>query len=162
MNNEIKSCVLHNFFKVDFALHTFSVVLWDSWTSVSQDKMIKQHEDEALKVVLFELLNASFSLFDTKMNEQKSHQECFFWKVLFSWMRDNETINWINGPSPHMPKVQPNIQPKAHIFYYLQCGTQGFSLLIITSSSEYRTHQFLIYSMLFFQINFQFLTFMYS
>ena len=50
-----------------------------------------------------------------------------------------------------MPKAQPNIQPKAHIFYYFQCGTQGFSPLIITSSSEYITHQFLIHFMLFFQ-----------
>ena len=91
MNNEIKFCILHNLLKADFVSHTFTVVLWNSWTSVSQDKMIKQHEDEALKVVLFELLNASFSLFDT-MNEQKSHWESFFWKILFSWMRDNETI----------------------------------------------------------------------
>ena len=43
----------------------------------------------------------------------------------------NIIINWISGPSPHMPKAQPNIQPKAHIFYYFQCGTQGFSPLII-------------------------------
>ena len=50
-----------------------------------------------------------------------------------------------------MPKAQPNIQPKAHIFYYFQCGTQAFSPLIITSSSEYITHQFLIHFMLFFQ-----------
>ena len=56
-------------------------------------------------------------------------------------------MNWRNGPSPHMPKAQPNIQLKAHIFYYFQCGAQGFSPLIITSSSEY----FLIHSMLFFQ-----------
>ena len=66
MNNEIKFCVLHNLLKADFAPHTFSVLLWDSWTSVSQDKMIKQHEDETLRIVLYELLNASFSLFDTK------------------------------------------------------------------------------------------------
>ena len=50
-----------------------------------------------------------------------------------------------------MPKAQSNIQPQAHIFYYFQCGTQAFSPLIITSSSEYTTHQFLIYSILFFQ-----------
>ena len=50
-----------------------------------------------------------------------------------------------------MPKAQPNIQPKAYVFYYFQCGTQGYSPIIITSSSEYKTHQFLIHSMLFFQ-----------
>ena len=73
MNKEIKFCVLYNLLKANFAPHTFTVVLWDSWTSASQDKMIKQHEEEALKVVLYKLLNASFSLFDTKINEQKSH-----------------------------------------------------------------------------------------
>ena len=50
-----------------------------------------------------------------------------------------------------LPKAQPNIQPKPHIFYYFQCETQWFSPLIITSSSEHRKHQFLIHSMLFFQ-----------
>ena len=39
--------------------------------------MIKQHEEEALKVVLYELLNASFFLFDTKkMNKNLT------WRVL--------------------------------------------------------------------------------
>ena len=38
---EIKFCVLHNLLKADFAPHTFIVVLWDSWTFASQDKMIK-------------------------------------------------------------------------------------------------------------------------
>ena len=50
-----------------------------------------------------------------------------------------------------MPKAQPNIQPKAHIFYYFQHGTRGFSPLIITSLSEHKKYQFLIHSMLFFQ-----------
>ena len=50
-----------------------------------------------------------------------------------------------------MLKAHPNIQSKSHIFYYFQCETQGFSLLIITSSSEYIIHQFLIHFMLFFQ-----------
>ena len=31
-----------------------------------------------------------------KMNEQKSHYESFFWKVLISWMRDHETIRSLN------------------------------------------------------------------
>ena len=39
--------------------------------------MIKQHEEKTLKVMLYELLNASFFLFDTKKNEQKSHLESF-------------------------------------------------------------------------------------
>ena len=43
-----------------------------------------------------------------------------------------------------MPKAQPNIQPKAHIFYYFQCETRGFSPLIITSLSEHKKYQFLI------------------
>ena len=80
MNNEIKSCVLHNLLKADFAPHTFTVVLWDSWTSASQDKMIKQHEEEALKVVLYKLLNASFSLFDTKNEWTKISPGEFFLK----------------------------------------------------------------------------------
>ena len=84
MNNEIKSCVLHNLLKADFAPHTFTVVLWDSWTFASQDKMIKQHEDEALKVVLYELLNASFSLFDTKWMNKNLTGRVFLEKVLFS------------------------------------------------------------------------------
>ena len=37
---QIKSCVWHNLLKVDFAPHTIIVVLWDSQTSASQDKMI--------------------------------------------------------------------------------------------------------------------------
>ena len=80
MNNEIKSCVLHNLLKTDFAPHTFTMVLWDSWTSANQDKMIKQHEEEALKVVLYELLNASFSLFDTKNEWTKISLGEFFLK----------------------------------------------------------------------------------
>ena len=115
-----------------------------------------------------------------KMNEQKiSLSERFFffmnerqWKIYITeqtfcfsdnycaqtnWLNNkiiNIIINWISGPSPHMPKAQPNIQPKAHIFYYFQCGTQGFSPLIITPSTEHRKHQFLIHSMLFFQQSF--------
>ena len=80
---EIKSCVWYNLLKADFTSHTFTVVLWDSWTSASQDKMIFQYENKAHKVMLCELLNASFSLFDTKMNEQKSHWKSFLWEVLF-------------------------------------------------------------------------------
>ena len=97
MNNEIKSCVLHNLLKADFAPHTFIVVLWNSWTSASQDKMIKQHEEEALKVVFYELLNASFSLFDTnewtKISLGEFSLEKFFfmneWLKLKHCFRDN-------------------------------------------------------------------------
>ena len=80
MNNKIKSCVLHNLLKADFAPHTFTVVLWDSWTFASQNKIIKHHEEEALKVVLYELLNASFSLFDTKNEWTKISLGEFFLK----------------------------------------------------------------------------------
>ena len=46
--------------------------------------MIKQHKEEALKVVLYELLNASFSLFGTKqMNEQKYSLGEFFLEKFF-------------------------------------------------------------------------------
>ena len=83
MNNEIKSCVLHNLLKADFAPHTFTVVLWDSWTSVSQDKMIKQHEEEALKVVLYELLNASLSLWHKKWMNKNLTGRVFSEKFLF-------------------------------------------------------------------------------
>ena len=38
--NQTKSCVWHNLLKADFAPHTITVVLWDSRTSASQDKMI--------------------------------------------------------------------------------------------------------------------------
>ena len=93
---EIKSCVLHNLFKANFAPHTFIVVLWDSWTSASQDKMIKQHEEEALKVVLYELLNASFSLFDTnewtKISLGEFSLKSLFIYLFLSWMNDNETV----------------------------------------------------------------------
>ena len=37
---QIKSCIWHNLHKGDFTSHTITVVLWDLWTSVSQDKMI--------------------------------------------------------------------------------------------------------------------------
>ena len=97
MNNEIKSCILHNLLKADFAPHTFSVVLWDSWTSASQDKMIKRHEDEALRVVLYELLNASFSLFDTNEWTKISLWVFSQKKVLFhEWgiMKLYVTSNW--------------------------------------------------------------------
>ena len=51
-----------------------------------------------------------------------------------------------------MPRAQPNIQPKAHIFYHFRYKTQEFSPLIITSSSEHRKHHFFfIHFMLFFQ-----------
>ena len=36
---QIKSCVWHNLLKADFAPHTITVVLWDSRTSASEDKM---------------------------------------------------------------------------------------------------------------------------
>ena len=45
--------------------------------------MIKQYEEEALKVVLSELLNASFSLFDTKWTNKNLTGRVFLWKVLF-------------------------------------------------------------------------------
>ena len=45
--------------------------------------MIKQHEEEALKVVLYELLNASFSLFDTKWMNKNLIGRVFFEKFFF-------------------------------------------------------------------------------
>ena len=97
MNKEIKSCVLHNLLKADFVSHTFTMVLWDSWTSASQDKMIKQHEEEALKVMLYELVNASFSLFDTKWMNKNLTLRVLSGKVLFhEWgtMKLYVTSNW--------------------------------------------------------------------
>ena len=94
---EIKSCVWHNLLKADFVSHTFTMVLWDSWTSASQDKMIKQHEEEALKVMLYELLNASFSLFDTKWMNKNLTLRVLSGKVLFhEWgtMKLYVTSNW--------------------------------------------------------------------
>ena len=53
----------------------------------SQDKMIKQHEEEALKVVLYELLNASFFLFDTKKMNKNLTWRVLSEKFLFhEWM----------------------------------------------------------------------------
>ena len=88
MNNEIKSCVLHNLLKADFAPHTFTMVLWDSWTSVSQDKMIKQHEEEALKVVKKNLTNLNYSMplsLSLTQNEWTKNltKRVFFEKFLF-------------------------------------------------------------------------------
>ena len=97
MNKEIKSCVLHNLLKADFAPHTFTMVIWDSWTSASQDKMIKQHEEEAPEVVLYELLNASISLFDTKWMNKNLTLKVLSRKVLFhEWgtMKLYVTSNW--------------------------------------------------------------------
>jgi len=48
-----------------------------------------------------------------------------------------------------MLKAQPKLI--FSIIFYFQYETQGFSLLIITSSIEYRKYQFLIHSILFFQ-----------
>ena len=137
---EFKSCVLHNLFRRDFAPHTFTVVLWDLWTSGSQDKMMFSTKTKYIRSCSANY-SMPLSLSLTQWMNKKSHWESFlkfYLFILFLWMRDNETIrnlklkhcfrdnycaqttwlnnkiiniiiNWISGPSSHMPKAQPNI-----------------------------------------------------
>ena len=86
--NQIKSCVWHNLLKADFIPHTITVVLWDSWTFVFQDKMIystkMKHTRSCTRAL--QTTQCLFLSLWHKMNAQKySHFEIFFfpWKVLF-------------------------------------------------------------------------------
>ena len=91
--NQIKSCVWHNLLKADFAPHTITVVLWDSRTSTSQDKMIYNMKMKHTKSCS---MNYSMSLsLSLTQNEctNLTQNECtkifspgsffFFWKVIF-------------------------------------------------------------------------------
>ena len=90
-----------------------------------------------------------------KMNVQNILTRRVFSKSSFSWMRDYEVIrnlklkhcfrdycciqtywlrkkkkniiiNWISGPSPHMPKAQSNIQPKLIFSIISNVGLKDF------------------------------------
>ena len=48
------------------------------------------------------------------------------------WLKNkikNIIINWISGPSPHMPKAQPYIQPKLIFFIISNVGLKDFYYL---------------------------------
>ena len=90
---EIKSCVWHNLLKAYFVLHTIIVVFWDSWTSASQDKMIFSTKTKHTRSCSANYsMPLSLSLTQKWMNKKYSHWERFLWKILFSWMRDNENL----------------------------------------------------------------------
>ena len=102
---QIKSCVWHNLFKTNFAPHIIIMVLWDSWTSVSQNKMIYSTKTKhtrscsanysmsiSLSLTQNELLNVSFSFFDTKWNAPNILTLKVFSKKLFLWMWDYEKL----------------------------------------------------------------------
>ena len=89
---EIKSCVLHNLFKADFAPHTFTVVFWDSWTSAFQDKMILNTKEKHTRSCSSNY-SMPLSLSLTQNEWTKISLGEFSLKSSFSWMRDNETIH---------------------------------------------------------------------
>ena len=89
---EIKSCVWHNLLKADFAPHTFTVVLWDSWMFASQDKMIFSTKKKYIRSC-FANYSIPLSLSLTQNEWTKISLGEFSLKSFFSWMRDNETIH---------------------------------------------------------------------
>ena len=62
---------------------TQSVVFWDSWMSVSQDKMIYSTEKKHTRSMLHELIYVFFSLFDSNANKQNILSVRFFQKLFF-------------------------------------------------------------------------------
>ena len=62
---------------------TQSVVFWDSWMSVSQDKMIYSTEKKHTRSMFHELIYVFFSLFDSNANKQNILSVRFFQKLFF-------------------------------------------------------------------------------
>ena len=62
---------------------TQSVVLWNSWTFATQDKMIYNTEKKHTKSVLYKLLYISFSLFDSNECTKYFLSERVFQKLFF-------------------------------------------------------------------------------
>ena len=88
---EIKSCVWHNLLKANFTPHTFTMVLWDLWTSTSQDKMIFSKKKKHTRSCSVNYsMPLSLSLTQNKWTKISLRE--FSLKSSFSWIRDNETI----------------------------------------------------------------------
>ena len=102
---EIKFCVLHNLLKADFTPHTITVVLWNSWTSASQEK--KWSNSTKMKhsrsCFMNYSMHLSLSLTQNEWTKNFSLWEFFifeiFWNFFFSCMRDNETYTLLNRHS---------------------------------------------------------------
>ena len=136
--NQIKFCVWHNFLKVDFVPHTKTVVLWDSRTSASQDKMIYGTKTKHTRSCSANhSMSLSLSLTQNECTKIFSLGEFFLKSSFYEWgtMKTYMLLNrysvsmitvvhrqtnskikiikyyyWTSRPSPHMPKVQPNVQ----------------------------------------------------
>ena len=83
---QIKSCVWHNLLKANFTLHTITVVLWNSRTFASQDKIIYSMKTKYTRSCF---ANYSMSLspsFDTKWKMHKIFSlESFLKTSFYEW-----------------------------------------------------------------------------
>ena len=102
----IKSCVWNNLLKADFAPHTITVVLWDSRTSASQDKMIYSTKMKHTRSCSTNYsMSLSISLTQNEMHKIFSLGE-FFCKVIFyEWGTMKNYTLQINRHNRHSVSV---------------------------------------------------------
>ena len=83
---QIKSCVWHNLFKPNFAIHTIIVVLWNSRTFASQDKVIYNTKTKHTRSCSTNY-SMSLSLFNTKWKIHKKFSlgEFFYKNQSYEW-----------------------------------------------------------------------------
>ena len=83
---QIKSCVWYNLLKADFAPHTITMVLLDSWISTSQDKMIYNTKMKHTRSCSTNY-SMSLSLFNTKWKIHKKFSlgEFFYKNQSYEW-----------------------------------------------------------------------------
>ena len=90
---QIKSCVWHNLLKANFAPHIIIVVLWDSRTSTSQNKMIYSTKTKHTRSCFANYsMSLSLSLTQNEMHQIFSlckffQKNCFYeWETMKKYM----------------------------------------------------------------------------